>query len=66
MTALHYASLSGSESTVKVLVKQKNELTLSTNVSCNRSKLSYHYPQILISAFQSSEEMPSSCLEDLQ
>ncbi|CAB3983026.1 serine threonine- phosphatase 6 regulatory ankyrin repeat subunit A-like [Paramuricea clavata] len=31
MTALHYASLSGSESTVKVLVKQKSDLTLSTN-----------------------------------
>lgn len=33
MTALHYAALSGSESTVKILVKQKSELTLTTNVS---------------------------------
>ena len=33
MTALHYASLAGSEATVKVLVKRNSELTMLTNVS---------------------------------
>ena len=33
MTPLHYAALSGSESTVKALVKHRSELTMAINVS---------------------------------